>query len=517
MCASLLCKFDANYAREKYGELGTPKIHGITVSKCLRRAIGNKGFCILHDEEAWNKVPADRIIGSVNQAIRRGEQAFIGCHLPSIRINLRGTSFALAFCTLHGRTEFRGSYDSLVLFGSVFLDDVDFLSDIRSIDCTNATFHARFGFQSSIRGPSLFFGTKFEAGALMDRCIFEGDALFSGAIFGREMWGSDFSETIFKRTASFSQCSFLSPTDFHNAKFEGDVSFERSRILSPLSFNGSRFAKSGDFRGIDFSLNLETPLVVLEDVVFGNPEQVVFAGSNLSYVSFIGTSIKKLALDNVEWLRIGRREVIASELQLRDALALRTNMAYSPDDVARAYRELRENFEEQRRHSEAGKFFVGEMEAERLRPLFSDLWRESTARDLRDRLILLRNTIPSGKINAIKQKVEIYCCLVAFRLLAFIRVRLSLLSLYGVLSKYGESFWLPALWSLLLIAVSAGAILFQKPLSVDTVFDAIFASASIFLFAEPPRDLPGLLERIFGILLMGMLLIALRRRFLRYQ
>ena len=122
-----------------------------------------------------------------------------------------------------------------------------------------------------------------------------------------------------------------------------------------------------------------------------------------------------------------------------------------------------------------------------------------------------RNHLP------IRQKMEYRCCLIAFALLAFIRVRLNLLSLYGVLSDYGESVWLPTLWSLFLIVASAGIMLFHKPFSFNAVVNATAGSASIFLFAEQPQDWPGLLERLFGLLFVGMLLIALRRRFLRYQ
>ena len=214
----------------------------------------------------------------------------------------------------------------------------------------------------------------------MDKCVFEGDAHFSGAIFGREAWGNDFSETRFKRIADFSKSTFGSETRFYNVKFESDVRFVGCQILAPLHFNGSSFVKHADFCGLVFPSHPETPYMLLEDVVFKLPGQVLFASSNLSYMSFLGTQIDRLRLDNVEWLHEGRREIIASELQLRSALSLRAELIYSPDDVARAYRELRENFENQRRHSEAGKFFVGEMEAERIRPLYDDLRRESLAR-----------------------------------------------------------------------------------------------------------------------------------------
>ena len=51
------------------------------------------------------------------------------------------TSLVFAHCTFHSRAEFEGSFGSIILVGSVFLEDVDFSnSDFHKIDCTNATF-----------------------------------------------------------------------------------------------------------------------------------------------------------------------------------------------------------------------------------------------------------------------------------------------------------------------------------------------------------------------------------------
>ncbi len=149
-----------------------------------------------------------------------------------------------------------------------------------------------------------------------------------------------------------------------------------------------------------------------------------------------------------------------------------------------AYEQLRLNYELHNRHTEAGMFYIGEMESKRKNP---------------DEYFYL------GIAGKQKEKKPF---------LLWIKRNLYPTSFYKYFSLYGESLYRPIAW------IFGFGIFFSLIFDMYLKMDIQNALSASFLtmYQTPPPDIPGILalpERLLGLLFNTLFILALNRKFRR--
>jgi len=400
---------------------------------------------------------------------------------------------------------------------------------------------------ATFRGETSFLGVNFQEIARFDGAAFEENASFTGVTFKEAIFG----RTTFQGSASFAMAVFQKDASFERAEFQ-DVSFSRT-IFMKASFVGARFREEARFANSVFVDNIWfNDVDVTGQVRFiGNPYlqkpdldrfweelneerrrqpeptrerlQRLKMSLEMGYISletlsFRGTEVSKIEFLNVKWnekefFRIGPLKL--SRVALYDELALyRTLPPRDYGTVAALYRDLRHNYERKLRYPEAGDFYIGEMEMRRLQtsiqvpPLAEDTTQSNKEKkeELRSRW---RRKICDLKWQSVQKVYAVWSWLR--------RNLLSPIAWYRNLSLYGESYTLAASWAV-------GVILFfailrvtfnMQTLTPSNLFNSITQGILAF-FQLSSEALSDYVERVLGAFLLGMLFIALKRRFERH-
>ncbi len=181
-----------------------------------------------------------------------------------------------------------------------------------------------------------------------------------------------------------------------------------------------------------------------------------------------GLSLRNTELDRFEfidadWIHYYDRQTVIDEHILNSDI----EAISSPGEVAQIYRRLRENYEKAKRYSDAGDFFVGEME-------------------------VLRNNLGGNK---------------------YLQFKWWLYSIYFYLSKYGESVSLPLTYSLVLILLFAGIRVGYTPSISATLQGFIEALSDSFLAYIQLRSKTtiDLYQRVLSAPLLAMTAVAIKR------
>ena len=400
---------------------------------------------------------------------------------------------------------------------------------------------------ATFRGETSFLGVTFQEIAHFDGTKFEENASFTGVTFKEAI----FDRTTFRKETSFAMAVFQKNVSFEMAEFQ-DVSFFGT-IFMRASFGGARFRGEADFANSVFVDNIRFSYTdVTGQVKFiGNPyaqepdldefweelneeqrrqqestrerlhrlKMLLKMGEiSLETLSFIGTEVSKIEFLNVKWnekrfFRIGPLKL--SRVALYDELALYGTLP--PRDygtVAALYRDLRHNYERRLRYPEAGDFYIGEMEMRRLQtsiqvPSLAEDTTQSNKEKKEESRSLWRRKICDLKWQSVQKVYAVWSWLR--------RNLLSPIAWYRNLSLYGESYTLAASWAV-------GAILFfailrvtfnMQTLTPSNLFNSLTRSFLAF-FQLSSETLPDYAERVLGAFLLGMLFIALKRRFERH-
>lgn len=289
---------------------------------------------------------------------------------------------------------------------ATFTQDADF----RGATFTQA---AKF-FGATFTGAAHFFGAKFKGQVSFEACRFRAGVDFQRARFGDE---ADFVETEFGGNELFEYYSPLKTADFKGAAtffeaiFGGKVYFAANRFAGPVDFARAHFADAGIFSsrslapgrrpeaataGEEQAARLtgepsrsETladgvppaatrraevpgseeapPEICFEDVFLDRPERFRFENFSLERTTFVGTNLRQMRFHNPRWPRKGRRVALYDELRPNPA---------DPEMVRLLYRDLKANLEDARDWVAAGEFYYAEMELRRKAPRSGkDPWR----------------------------------------------------------------------------------------------------------------------------------------------
>ncbi len=176
---------------------------------------------------------------------------------------------------------------------------------------------------------------------------------------------------------------------------------------------------------------------------------------------------------DVRWAKKGGRLIVIDETRIG-----KDDTTYGA--VAQLYRRLRRNYESNYRFAEAGEFFIGEMEMRRL-----DVNTKFKSKRIREIILWFKRNF-------------------------------FLLGIYKHISLYGESYVRPAILAFIVII--------SYPLLMHWLFNASsIIQPDDFLYTDIRKsaasffqmDSTYIIERIIGIPILGLLFIALKRKFER--
>ena len=195
------------------------------------------------------------------------------------------------------------------------------------------------------------------------RNVFAGNAKFFNARFQGYFGAS----TVFRGAVDFTVCEFAGTANFVDSKFEGPVNFLGAKIVGPAMFDRVTFASSASFAAtfgdsVSFTGTEEQNAFALDQRVsfdavrFDKPDLVMFYDSILRPVWFIGGSASKVTFRNITWDYTCGNEI-------RTATDIYGSLGYTL--MAEAYRELAINSEDEHRYREASDFRYASMEAQR--------------------------------------------------------------------------------------------------------------------------------------------------------
>lgn len=414
----------------------------------------------------------------------------------------------------------------------------------REVNFRNSTFEKNVGFwYPKFKWDVIFEGSEFKKMANFHGLTVEGKANFNSSIFSGKTYFShstfekwiSFRGSEFKGDANFSDSKFKEKAEFSYLTFEENVNFSNV-IFNKAKFFNAIFKSRADFRGICFvllsfvdctfedlalfrkgkikfkkykrnNISLKKPdrqwvhtiiniikdkcLVIFLDVQFLNKHTKI-ENFSLSKTSFLKTDVREVML----LCDIKKEKILSHKFLKNDENnvgiceeaynILKNHLDYK--SVLAEYRNLRISIENNRTYEEASNLYKMEM---RLKKEFS------------------RNKF---------EKFAIW--------------------LYGAISDYGESIFMPIFWLVILIfVVTPSALMYSNTISsfVNTLIQQNISNNEYLFVINYASYLPAVLGAkfyigdgktllntiiyclysILSIIIMGNLYIALRRRLSR--
>lgn len=471
--------------------------------RCSRPGFSNTGDCVFHARDrtetgdaefwaAWEKLLNEYeekhakywdFTGFVFPAVPEGPNPFQ--RVWSQEVYFHGATFKGGM-VFHGVT-FKGG---MFFHGATFKGDVGFAGALFKgvVVFYEATFKGRVDFYgATFKGGVSFAGAMFKGVVVFHEATFEGGVDFAGAVFKEEMvfseatfeGGVSFAGALFKDRMIFLWATFKGRVDFRGATFEGRVHFGEAMIEHTVDFTNAAFPS----RKIDLTDFTALTWGDQGQLVFDRQEpgqtpgrRTVVPGQDLSSLCFSHTALDRVIFRNVTWAKQGRYPGGSGHWLTGDAYRYyRADKPPHAAHVAQVYRRLRTNFEANKRYTEAGGFFIGEMEMVRRGDRLPDTapWRRRVGHWTHTNVLSAR-------------------------------------AWYKYMSVYGESYRWAMVWCGLVILAFVGV----NVGSGESWGAALEHSA--FVFSQLRTDnLLDLLERVLAILLFAQLFIALRRQFER--
>lgn len=452
-------------------------------------------------------------------------------------VNFSQGTFGVAVfnnCRFQQRSSFRrADFNERASFEGAIFAEADFLHArfAQGASFLRAEFREAVIFaETSLLGSTHFGDAKFQEDTHFGFSDFE-HGFFGGAVFQREAnfggitvreWlhfdGTDFKgvvnfedariegKLIFE-SGEIGQTTFRAQAFFDRAVFRGETTFKEVRVENRISFRDAVAASKLMFQDVQVT---ESGILDFRYAVVREQGSVEFLGhkdaQEMRRVRLLHTDVTRIGFRNVTWWGPQEDRVIIDERILhRDlrevassqAAPLQETPASGPhrgevgedeiridlgregtsyESVEALYRDLRYNYEKGLRYAEAGDFYIREMEMKRL-----------------------------GRVPGVG-------------LSAWLARNFSVISLYRLLSLYGESYGRAGAWIFGSIvafgALRVGVSALSGPISVASVLEALVASFWAF-FQVSATTWIDQLERLWAILVFALFFLALRRRLKR--
>jgi len=501
--------------------------------ECGRPVSDQRQYCLFHtsDKTASEINHFDELLMEDAKRQLKEDQrnlSFAGFHFPKLFFPSRALPMEEP-----GTVDYSIDFSNCIFEEGIFCDDMTFRS---FLIFNHAIFKNIVEFnRSEFAGNVWFVSAVFPDHCVFAHSDFGGLTIFSLATF---------------RGAVFEDVAFEGGAWFHDTKFEGMTSFDQTvfkerSLIKPIpsekefglvSVTRSRFTQSIE---LDWSAFLQNPMLTLlrlGECVCDSNSRLTLRG-DMRYISLLSSDLSRAEFIDESWQAIdeslepvqtrGRRRVLEEHLLER----LEKSCSVFPDSflgkfrgnqrelveddfdnvtsdrVVQLYRRLRENYERNKRYSEAGDFFVGEMEILRKYKTMQTAILPKAEKRTRigEDTSVQRQTTSTDSIDT--PRVEKRPLTDPYRLL---------LELYRALAMYGESIKRPAIASFLSIVFFALARLLQIPsLSWGELLNALVMTVkeSVFAFFQlgGASDIDRM-ERLMSPVILGVLFVALRRR-----
>lgn len=566
-----ICRYKTTYV-----DLQTKKSEEF---QCDEEAQTAKAFCMFHDtvypmlfEQQMREVLLYKIEKWFKETEdKRKPLRIIGYNIPGL--DLSGYDFTedvyFSKSRFHGpvtfvNITFRGLNLSDVVFSSAYFRNIDFLTLAIFVGVISSG-------KLEFRGCNFSNVARFREAEINELEVVQVRFGHSEDEFINNTGDCDFQFARLKRVV-FRNVRFFTIAIFNHTEF-GEATFaNRTEFVNRADFSNSRFLGIGNFLEVRFGA-----ITNFHNVIFQDQERILFDVQSLSNVSFMGSDIMRVRFgEKVIWGEDGSNKlIIRDERNLKECINPLFNWEKIPGDskqeqtlrcylntslglvwinqdsiiektdkntitisrpkmkrrvsiilhgdvapllmennkfaftikrknnetkvyaytgirlnaVLAGYRNLRENYEYRLRYEEASEFFVREMELKRV------YWENYA----------------EGVYN-IEEK-------------HFLR-KFSLLGIYHWLSNYGESFKRPTLFAAIIVFISTALLyIFNTNGSSQYLFtiknliqlEGAFRE-SVITFLSPlstPTDWLGIISKLLGGLSLGLLFIALRRKFER--
>lgn len=453
-----------------YSDIYTESLtHQTKIFRCDQLPIGNKRFCIFHDEDYITEF---KDLDSKNTIVKRFNRRLknslidnrslfcIGYHLPNIKIKENFDNAVYFHNAKFQKVDFSSCKFSYVDFSqAIFADEADFSYTVYSYESyfQYATFLGDVDFSDTkFSSVCWMFGTEFSSQAYFghskflgetqfSRCIFNETSFFecefsSAAYFSAVKFESEarFNKTTFSFTSEFGNCDFSDVADFSDSKFLGDADFSSTVFPFNASFRNCRFSGSLTFNETEFS---NEQIAYFNSVIFDRPNDVRFDIRNMSHVSFLDTDVTGIRFsDKTTWGGDDGFRVIEEEW-LENSIGNSDKREVSFGGVLSVYRNLRENYEFRRRYDEAGKFFIREMELKRKYRLIPNVSNPK----LRGLSTFRAKDMTEDAISKVESRTKRK---------GWLRRNISLTGIYYHLSRYGEDLLRPSITGLAIVLLS---------------------------------------------------------------
>ena len=294
-------------------------------------------YCVLHFP---NENKKDAFKKALHEKLEKKDFNFAGAFFPS------------------GTAQFSGRAFSTVanFWEAVFKGDANF---------KKVTFEKQANFERvNFTGLADFSESEFKGNADLHRVTFAKGAGFTKTIFGGE---ADFRWTTFNGESGFEW-----DTNFRRVEFDEEVSFREARFCNNTTFREAKFRSFVKFEGTDgnatkhknrvfsFDQDLRTQF---RGIKVEHPERFYFHTVKLRPSWFVKTpEIHKCVFTDVEWYGVNNpNENLDEEMKALDP----QRFPHPYSDLANACRELAINAEENREYSTANELHYWALSAER--------------------------------------------------------------------------------------------------------------------------------------------------------
>jgi uncharacterized protein YjbI with pentapeptide repeats len=410
--------------------------------------------------------------------------------------------------------------------------------------------------EAKFNGETQFGGATFKGETSFSKTIFNGEAWFFEAIFDGVTW---FNGAIFNKIASFFESQFRNKTIFDDSFFSGEVSFKNTIFLIG-SINNSKYTDYISFRRVTFK----------------EPEKVIFDGCNMKRVSFLHSDISRIKFINTKWgkdfrifdeklflLKLNKKEFIKEQKKFLKKI-INFTKSIKLDDVVEAFEkgivEISEEMEEiicepviyeklalMKEYKDEKKVKEYNEKKKELEQYYKDYIKKDYINKLKNKL----NQIDKDIENEIKNLEDYGLKDLTFKELTLDNVltvyrnlrenydyymkyeesgkfflnemklkrktlpKLSgekiVMLLYEALALYGESYIRPLLALIAIMMTSFFIRLYVHQFDPNVIFDELLKSIDLFGLGSVSGSI-DIIERLVAIPILGMLIVALRRK-----
>jgi hypothetical protein len=278
--------------------------------------------------------------------------------------------------TFHAKADFEKAAfkaDAPAYFNDVtFADEADFReAAFNSLaDFGRARFNlVRFD-KARFNAQSLFSDAAFDEDAYFARAVFIGEAEFRRAHFGA--W-ANFNHAAFSAEAGFSYTTFIAEAIFSSADFVKNAFFSKVTFGNKADFSYASFGDSVMFKGDEEKQAFDSKSSLdLQHARIDKPDHVSFHTLTLLPHWFVNVDARKVDFTNVRWdstisqeiKKLKEKEGVRSSKEI-EKLKEKGGVPSSHLLLAVACRQLAINAEDSHRYEEASKFRYWAMELQR--------------------------------------------------------------------------------------------------------------------------------------------------------